>query len=637
MGRPFKEELSNLSETYAWAMQQDVTPLAVFLRANVDDAVCFIGSGGSFSAANFAAYLHECFTTQIAQAVTPLQFSARSGFQPGGVMMMSAAGKNRDILASMRHAIERDTKQLAIACFAPDSPLVNTSLKIWAAETFSSANPTGQDGFLATNSLLAFFILTARAYQDAGLTARELPKTISALRKTAVWSKKDITKAMARQNVIILFGPHSRPAAIDLESKLSEAALAAPQLVDFRNFAHGRHHWIAKRSAETGLIAFVSPDVKDLAERTLQSVGNRIPVARVGLPDAPLHSNTAALLAVFEATRIAGELRGIDPGRPGVPEFGRKIYNLRFTSPTRSAIGGNPTLELVTRRKFGALTAASPSIRRQGYRAAQEFVASLCRPVYGGVIFDYDGTLCSHRERFTPLRDEIAGTLSRLLKNDIIVGIASGRGKSVRKQLQQSLDSGLWDRVWIGYYNGSQVSTLSDNGTPRVDVVFDSSIERLNESLRNDVVISAMVHVTTRPNQITLQTKSPILPTDRLWRYASQIVQRFDNLRVLFSTHSVDIVPIAVTKLSVVGKLRQLLTAGREVLCIGDLGQFPGNDFDLLRHPYSLSSDEVSTDEKSCWNLAPACFRGMQATQYYLRHLKLARGAFRLTLPQLRS
>jgi hypothetical protein len=72
-------------------------------------------------------------------------------------------------------------------------------------------------------------------------------------------------------------------------------------------------------------------------------------------------------------------------------------------------------------------------------------------------------------------------------------------------------------------------------------------------------------------------------------------------------------------------------------LCIGDKGHWPGNDCDILSTPYSLSVDEVSPDPKSCWNLAPAGHRCVQATDDYLRALHVASGFFTLDVGRIRA
>lgn len=637
MGKPFKAELLKLDQTYEWAMQQDMVALSTFVRASLTSSVCFLGSGGSLSAATLAAYMHEQLTAQVAEAITPLQFSSRSQSHTGAVLIMSAGGRNRDILTAFKHAIERDTKSLAVVCFDPASALAALARRVWVTELFCNELPAGRDGFLATNSLLAFFVLIARAYEEAGLATAVLPNKAEVLRKASVWSEEKLTKALSRRYTIVLFGPHTRAAAVDLESKLSEAALAAVQLVDFRNFAHGRHHWIAKHAHETGLIAFVSPDVKQIAERTFDAIGSRIPIARIDSSDSSVRANISGLFATFDATRLAGGLRGIDPGRPGVPEFGRRIYNLR-ASPPVAVIGSNPSARLVASRKLEtAAFLSSPLVVRRLSEAAKKFVHSLARASYGAVLFDFDGTLCSHRERFSVLRKDIVAALETLLRKNIAIGVATGRGKSVRIQMQQSLAPTLWKRVRIGYYNGSQVSLLSDDSCPVVDMPFDPSIDRLDKILKSDGLIGELATITTRPAQITLEPKVPALFPKELSRYALRFIKDTDDVRVLFSTHSVDIVPKSVSKRSVLQELQLLMPKGLEVLCIGDLGQFPGNDFELLSHPYSLSCDEVSADERSCWNCAPASFRGVQAAMYYFRRMKVTAGQFKLALPQLKE
>ena len=46
------------------------------------------------------------------------------------------------------------------------------------------------------------------------------------------------------------------------------------------------------------------------------------------------------------------------------------------------------------------------------------------------------------------------------------IGIATGRGKSVRKSLQKALPATLWDRVVVGYYNGAEIGMLGDDTCP---------------------------------------------------------------------------------------------------------------------------------------------------------------------------
>jgi len=250
------------------------------------------------------------------------------------------------------------------------------------------------------------------------------------------------------------------------------------------------------------------------------------------------------------------------------------------------------------------------------------------------VVFDFDGTLCSHRERFTELRPDIRKALELLLRNNVLVGIATGRGKSIKKQVRQSVASRYWENIWVGYYNGGDIASLADDGHPVISTGCHPVIAKLQSCFEQDEVVTQLASVTTRPCQITLEPKGVLHPGD-LWRHALRVTDHCKAAaKVLFSTHSVDIVPVEVRKTDLVHRMEPLIGLnGGSVLCMGDLGQYPGNDFELLAEPYSLSCDRVSEDARTCWNLAPGGFKGVQATLYYLSHLKVHKSGLKLKLP----
>ena len=188
--------------------------------------------------------------------------------------------------------------------------------------------PTGKDGFLATNSLLGFVALLARAYAaefDASndwdafsanlapwLTSGSLALTDLEKRAMPLWE---------RQTTLVLHGPSTLVGAIDLESKFTEAAIGNLQFADYRNFAHGRHHWLAKRGEASGILAFVSDDDQALAERTLSYIPDDIPVLQVRIEGKLSVAMLGSLATALHIAGWAGRARGIDPGRPGVPDF----------------------------------------------------------------------------------------------------------------------------------------------------------------------------------------------------------------------------------------------------------------------------------------------------------------------------
>src|SRR4051794_3614370 len=94
MGKPFQTELRSLPQTYEWALKLELGPLADFGRQCSDGDLYAIGSGGSLSAAAYAAYLRGLQTEAMTSAVTPLEFCARERLRKSSIIIYSAGGGN---------------------------------------------------------------------------------------------------------------------------------------------------------------------------------------------------------------------------------------------------------------------------------------------------------------------------------------------------------------------------------------------------------------------------------------------------------------------------------------------------------------------------------------------------------------
>ena len=106
----------------------------------------------------------------------------------------------------------------------------------------------GKDGFLATNSLLALGVVVLKGHGIRDVLPELLDPgaiVVDGNRKKLSAIEDDFFTRNSN-SVAVLYGPDARVAAADLESKLVEAGLVSAHLADYRNFAHGRHHWFAK-------------------------------------------------------------------------------------------------------------------------------------------------------------------------------------------------------------------------------------------------------------------------------------------------------------------------------------------------------------------------------------------------------
>jgi len=639
LGKPFLSELHQLEETYCAASALDLSTLSAAISETQRYPLLAIGSGGSLSAAYFVCQLHQLASGHIARPATPLEVvsmleepGSRRSIISSAAMCFTAGGSNADINRVWRFLINAEPRQLTALCARTDSPLAKIAKKHTYARVFDFNLPAKKDGFLATNSLLAFLVLMGRVYGPSIDAESVLPRNIwdllqngGDIDKTLHNLRNVSSHILERDYLIVLYGGGMEAAACDLESKFTEAALGAVQMSDFRNFAHGRHHWLAKRGKQSGVIAFASDRDLEIAKKTVGLLPSYVPSVVFHFPGCSISGGIGAVLTGFFLTAIAGEIRGIDPGRPSVPLFGRKLYHLGLGARKKAS----PSCKPAVRRKSNVSNVPDQKL----IQAHREFCRSLCAASFSALVMDYDGTLCGPENRFTALDSSIVGELVRLLQATVPLGIATGRGKSVRKSLQDALPKPLWKQVTVGYYNGAECALLGDDSAPDGTDSPCNELDTIARDLCSDDAITSLAAVTVRNSQVSVEpTTSSHL--DLLWGIVGAHLSRNPGSRMVQSAHSIDILGPGVSKRNVITSMLSSfdMCQSSAILCIGDQGRWPGNDSDLLSESYSLSVEAVSPDPRTCWNLAPSGCRGQQAALYYLQHLVISEGTFRFLL-----
>ena len=638
MGKPYQTELSKIGEVYDWAVRFDIQPLVDLVRVLSAHPLLAVGSGGSFTAAHVAAHFHERYAQQIARSVTPLEASSLPTIDDVGVLVVTGGGRNPDVLSCLRHLAEREPQQLGVLCASTGTPLATLTQKYWYTQLIAFRPPSRKDGFIATNSLLATTVLLARGYGELYGDDLALPESISGLMNSdlagGLLALKNSAGRLAQvESLVVLYGPAGLPAAQDLESKCSETGLANIQLSDYRNFAHGRHHGLSVRSSNTGVLAIVTPDDVTVATKTLDLLPTTIAADTIQVHARGANGIVSSLLSVFHWVGFRAQLRGTDPGRPSVADFGRKLYHLNVLG--RESHSRRPAETIAIERKAHIsvdwLKNADVLDRwKSALRAALQRYGSAR---FRAVVFDYDGTLCMPRRRYKGIDGDIAAALERLLAEGIIIGIATGRGRSVRIDLQAKLPREYWKRVWIGYYNAGQVGTLDQDSIPDKAIPMHDSLADFVSLIEADERFGESIELDRNSNQITVFPKA--CRQDDVW----EALQQLNGARqsIVRSMHSFDVLAPGVSKLNLVARIREALAQAdaMDVLRVGDLGRWPGNDYQLLADPCGLSVDQVSMHPAQCWNLAPAGHRGTQATLDYVNAIAFSDGVARLDVARL--
>lgn len=339
----YEEVLAKLPDTLEWSLNQDISRVSDYLLAADGIPRIFLGSGGSLSAAQLAMQL-SVERGMVAAAMTPYQyiFSAWSKL-PAKVFLFSASGRNIDAMNAYMTAHSNPAQQFGGMLMSSPSLLENNMLEDDEPNSFIYKLKNG-DGFLATNSLLAFYSLLFRIYrQDCvsvadwnsfdslGLRLKDFIDGTYDL-KTETWSQHDaaLYGAQETDRFYVLYAPETMPAAVDLESRFSEGSIGCLQISDYRNFAHGRFNWFHQRKGQTAIIALLTPGSEEIANNLLAELPSDIPIMKLSSEKNGSDGIIDLLIQGMYLSKYLGQRWGLDIGAPNVAEFGKIIHRMDF-------------------------------------------------------------------------------------------------------------------------------------------------------------------------------------------------------------------------------------------------------------------------------------------------------------------
>lgn len=622
MGKNFQKELSNLNLVYQSALSSDIHAISDFLQKYSHTLFWGVGSGGSYSVARIFEYF--CARAGwTAKSLTPLELRLYDvQMKDSATILFTAGGRNADSKNAYKYLSEIEPEGLLTCCMHVNSPLKKLQRINLHNYYFEYKMPVAKDGYLAVESLVSSLTLLSKAFEGAtGNLFFRAPSEFN-------WHAKQLDfdllyKVLCKESLLLLHGGITTPAAFDLESKFSEAALGNIQLTDFRNFAHGRHYWISDRGDCTAVIAMVGTSERALAEKTLPLLPNGIPILRLDVSDESVKGMLDAFDFVFEMVLQSGVIRNLDPGRPKVSEFGKKLYHLNYNICAEDRIKRREKsthLMAVYRKSYKSLH----SYEEQYRCSADKYLQKMATAQYAGIVFDYDGTLHDKHQN-SELEWIIFRKINTLLENGVKIGIATGRGKSVRNELRKVVSEKYWKDTIVAYYNGGCIGTLEEERVPdKTAIPFPKVFETVSdyigsldlpESIRLDGLEDR------NPYQLTL-----LLDRGQGKTYIKQIKEFCSGtagIKVLLSGHSMDIIPRSSSKNNIFSYWDRLGLSKADFLTMGDAGQFGGNDYELLKNGYGLSVDGVSDAVDGCWNFARPGVRNLEATLYYLEKISL--------------
>lgn len=598
----YSEELQRLRESYAQALRADIGDFVELQTSLADRPAIFVASGGGLAVAQVAAEAQARAYGALAVATTPLAMVGEATVRDASAVVISSRAAHADIAFCLSQARERHNYPIALVTHRDPSEL-SRSVTRHLSETIYVPTLV-RDGFLATNSTLSLATMFLRAASPDG-TMPELP-----------WLNNPVLP-LAADRVVVLFGPGQRAPAMDLEIRLSELGLASVQLADYRNFAHGRHTGFARNQLQTQIISLADASTKGLATAVL----NLLPAeARIYRLWSDVPNPASALDLLCASMRLVGataEVARVNPARPRVPPFGRKLYH---QSARRHLTLKKPTF--IDQKIAAAKLTRSESIIESYTEAYRTWREDLRTRTFRAIVLDYDGTLCTTHDRYLLPTSTIQDVIRDLLSQGCQIGIATGRGLSLQDELRTWLPKANWHLITLGLYNGGLISRLDESPRQR-EADHCIELHTLAKKLVEEP-LGSYVKIEERKWQLSVRpiTGSRFgVAAAAAWVDDCLARDSIGGFKVVRSGHSVDVIPRHTSKASVIDKVENLTDA--PAIAIGDRGDVGGNDFELLAsRPWSLSVDRCSGDPTRCWNLAATDSRGPDALIGYLRRLQ---------------
>lgn len=203
-------------------------------------------------------------------------------------------------------------------------------------------------------------------------------------------------------------------------------------------------------------------------------------------------------------------------------------------------------------------------------------------------------------QRHAPPPEPVRAALVRLLAGGLVLGFASGRGRSLHRELRAWVPRGLWDRVLVGMYTGGarvwlaeEVSHVEEIRRPDLSPAAVAGLAEAHARLAAPPFDRLFVLARPpAPGQVSVKPRPdrPV-PVRSLIALSTAVLGRPPALpvRLAASAYAIDIVPATVSKAAVAAEVAAAAAFGSAVLAVGDRGEPGGNDFELLACvPYSL-------------------------------------------------
>ena len=604
----FAEKLDGLPATAALLVEADVGGISAALLAGRRRHAISVGSGGSAITAAFLARCRETLLGASPAVATPMDLVLGAAeIAEEHLWLFSAGADNGDIIAAVDAARIRRPERIDLVTRGADGAAARALDALPNAAVHTVPVAETKDGFLATHSLVAAtgaLLLACDLASEDPIGADLAPAFVAAVREAVGQAARRSAREMLasltpNDTLVIIADPQLAAVAALIETSAWETALCAVQRTDARSLAHGRHTWLHHRESRTFMLALTGLDTRQIWAELAAGLPPGIRRASMDFGDCGRFRNAVGLVQGLVAVEAIGLAVGIDPGKPGIGDFGHALYASNALREMSARLGA------AVRQKRAALLARDDPARSDTVVCGveiQRLEAMAAQPI-GGIVLDYDGTIVTNNARLDPPPRTVVDELVRLHRAGIVVAIATGRGGSAGEMLREVFPKDMHAHVFVGYYNGGYLQPLD------VDIV-------VQPAPRDPLVAETDAWLRTNPwlfegaypgRDSGVQIAIPLSGLRRPEEFERNVTGcppiASGAVRISRSGHSYDLFPAAVSKIAVVGRVREKLGEGPAIICVGDSGARYGNDNEMLSCPFGISVGRVCGRHDGCWSL----------------------------------
>ena len=458
-------KIESLPRTLDLLRTWDTRPIAGAMSAGRERHAVAVGSGGSAVVAAFFARCRETLFGRATGVLTPLALSvANIELVDTDVWLFSASGDNGDMRAAVAAARARRASSINLLTRGADGRAARMVLGTEGGRVLTFPVADEKDGFLATHSLagsVGALLLGCDAASlnpvGDGLLDRLVERVEADSRIDARSGPSAVLASMRRGDTLILVAdPQLATVSSVIETSAWEASLCAVQVTDMRNFAHGRHSWLHHRAGDTVVLGLTGIETRELWQEIAARLPSGLRHTAIDHGDCGRFRNAAGAIAGLSLVQMIGRGVGVDPGKPGIADFGRELYDSEGLPALVATIGAS-----VLHKRAAVFERDDPDRTEDCLRRLErERLADLDGASVGGLVLDYDGTVVASDRREEPPDQPILDQLVRLHDAGVRIAIATGRGGSAAEMLRSVLPAGMHTGVLMGYYNGAHIRSL---------------------------------------------------------------------------------------------------------------------------------------------------------------------------------